>query len=101
MTVAGRADAVRLRLNQNPPVNACRPSADVLFRSVAEVYGSRTLAVVLTGMGNDGLLGCKCVQQAGGQILVQDESTSAVWGMPGQVARAGLADEILPLPEIG
>lgn len=101
MTVSGRADCGRLRLSQDPPVNACRPSADVLFRSAVEVYGSQTLAVVLTGMGNDGLLGCKCIQQAGGQILVQDELTSAVWGMPGQVARAGLADEILPLAAIG
>ena len=100
MTVSGRADCVRLQLSRDPPVNACRPSADVLFRSVAEVYGSQTLAAVLTGMGNDGLLGCKCIQQAGGQILVQDEPTSAVWGMPGHVARAGLADEILPLAVI-
>jgi two-component system chemotaxis response regulator CheB len=101
MTVSGRADGGRLRLSQDPPVNACRPSADVLFRSAVELYGGHTLAVVLTGMGNDGLLGCKCIQQAGGQILVQDELTSAVWGMPGQVARAGLADEILPLAAIG
>jgi two-component system chemotaxis response regulator CheB len=101
MTVSGRANCTRLRLSQDPPVHACRPSADVLFRSVADVYGSQTLAVVLTGMGNDGLLGCKCIQQVGGQILVQDELTSAVWGMPGQVARAGLADEILPLEALG
>lgn len=101
MLVSRRADCVQLRLSQDPPFNACRPSADVLFRSAVEVYGSQTLAVVLTGMGNDGLLGCKCIRQAGGQILVQDELTSAVWGMPGQVARAGLADEILPLEAIG
>ena len=68
---------------------------------VAEVFGETTLAVVMTGMGNDGLLGCKCIQQAGGQILAQDEQTSVVWGMPGQVARAGLADDILPLDKLG
>jgi two-component system chemotaxis response regulator CheB len=100
MTVSGRANDARLQLNQAPPVNACRPSADVLFQSVAEVYGSQSLGVVLTGMGTDGLLGCKCIQQAGGRILVQDEPTSAIWGMPGQVARAGLADEVLPLAGI-
>jgi two-component system chemotaxis response regulator CheB len=100
MTVIGRADSARLKLNQDPPVNACRPSADVLFRSVAEVFGSQVLAIVLTGMGSDGLLGCKLIQQAGGQVLVQDEGTSVIWGMPGQVARAGLADEVLPLAEI-
>ena len=62
--------------------------------------GSDVLAVVLTGMGNDGLLGCKCIRQAGGQVLAQDEPTSVVWGMPGQVARAGLADDVLPLERI-
>ncbi len=101
MTVSGQADSMRVQLNQDPPVNACRPSADVLFRSVADAYGSQTLAVVLTGMGNDALLGSKCIRQAGGQVLVQDEPTSIVWGMPGQVARAGLADEILPLAALG
>jgi two-component system chemotaxis response regulator CheB len=101
MTVAGRADQARLKLNQDAPVNGCRPSADILFQSVASVYGSAALAVVLTGMGSDGLLGCKSLQQAGAQILAQDEATSVVWGMPGQVARAGLADDILPLEKVG
>src|SRR5262249_40488273 len=92
---------VRLVLNQDPPVNSLRPSVDVLFRSAAEVYGSGVLAVVLTGMGQDGLRGCECVREAGGQVLVQDEATSVVWSMPGAVARAGLADQVLPLGHLG
>jgi two-component system chemotaxis response regulator CheB len=93
--------AVRLALNQEPPVNSCRPAADVLFRSAAEVYGAGVLAVVLTGMGQDGLRGCACVREAGGQVLVQDEASSVVWSMPGAVAQAGLADQVVPLGEVG
>jgi two-component system chemotaxis response regulator CheB len=93
--------AVRLALNQDPPVNSCRPSVDVLFRSAAEVYGPGVLAVVLTGMGEDGLRGCECVRSAGGQVLVQDEASSVVWSMPGAVAGAGLADQVLPLKQLG
>ena len=92
--------AVCLRLHQGPPENSCRPSVDVLFRSVAQMYGARTLAVVLTGMGQDGLRGCERIREAGGQVLVQDEGTSVVWGMPGLVARAGLADQVLPLEQL-
>jgi two-component system chemotaxis response regulator CheB len=73
---------------------------DVLLRSVAKTFGAATLAVILTGMGQDGLRGCEAVREAGGQILVQDEATSVVWGMPGYVARAGLADRVLPLCSI-
>jgi two-component system chemotaxis response regulator CheB len=91
----------RLRLHQGPPENSCRPSVDVLFRSVAEAYGAGTLAVVLTGMGQDGLRGCEAIREAGGQVLVQDEATSVVWGMPGFVARADLADQVLPLEKLG
>ena len=91
----------RLRTSQEPPENFCRPAVDVLFRSVADVYGRRALAVVLTGMGQDGLRGCRRVRQAGGQIVVQDEATSVVWGMPGYVAGEGLADRVLPLEEVG
>ena len=93
-------DAVRLRLHQGPPENSCRPSVDVLFRSVAETYGAATLAVVLTGMGQDGLRGCERIREIGGQVLTQDEASSVVWGMPGLVARAGLADQVLPLDEL-
>jgi len=90
----------RIRLNQGPPENSCRPAVDVLFRSVAEVYGPTALAVVLTGMGQDGLRGCECIREAGGQVLAQDEASSVVWGMPGFVARAGLADKVLPLDQV-
>jgi two-component system chemotaxis response regulator CheB len=73
----------------------------VLFRSAAEVYGPAVLAIVLTGMGQDGLRGCECVRAAGGQVLVQDEASSVVWSMPGAVAQAGLADQVLPLEQLG
>jgi two-component system chemotaxis response regulator CheB len=93
--------AILLGLDQEPPVNSCRPSVDVLFRSAAAVYGPGVLAVVLTGMGQDGLRGCECVRAAGGQVLVQDEASSVVWSMPGAVAQAGLADQVLPLEYLG
>jgi two-component system chemotaxis response regulator CheB len=101
MTVAREGNQVCTRLDQDPPENSCRPAADVLFRSVAKVYGRNALAVVLTGMGQDGLRGCEAIREAGGQVLVQDEATSVVWGMPGSVARAGLADRVLPISLIG
>jgi len=87
-------------LHQTPPENSCRPAVDVLFRSVAECVGSASLALVLTGMGHDGQRGCEAIRHVGGRILAQDEATSVVWGMPGAVARAGLADQILPLARI-
>jgi two-component system, chemotaxis family, protein-glutamate methylesterase/glutaminase len=97
MQVARHDSVMRLRLNKEAPENSCRPAVDVLFRSVAENFGSGTLAVVLTGMGQDGLKGSQCIRDAGGEIYVQDEASSVVWGMPGQVAKAGLADRVLPL----
>jgi two-component system chemotaxis response regulator CheB len=101
LLVRREGEAVRLALNREPPVNSCRPSVDVLFRSAAEVHGPGVLAVVLTGMGHDGLRGCECVRAAGGQVLVQDEASSVVWSMPGAVAQAGLADQVLPLGKLG
>ncbi len=89
-----------LHLTDRPAENHCRPSVDVLLRSFAQVYGAGVLAVVLTGMGADGLNGCRAVRQRGGTVLVQDAATSTVWGMPGAVARAGLAHRVLPLAEI-
>jgi len=100
MVVHRDGTAVRLGLHQEMPENSCRPAVDVLFRSVAEVYGAGTLAIVLTGMGQDGLRGCERIREVGGQIMAQDEASSVVWGMPGFVAKAGLADEVLPLTEI-
>lgn len=88
------------RLHQGPPENSCRPSVDVLFRSVASVYGAKTLAVMLTGMGRDGLSGCQALYEAGAQILCQDEASSVVWGMPGYVAKANLADAVISLDRL-
>ena len=100
MVVANDHQQVVLRTHQGPPENSCRPAVDVLFRSVASVYKSHALAVVMTGMGQDGLRGCEHIREAGGQILVQDQATSVVWGMPGFVANAGLADRVLPLDQL-
>lgn len=100
MTLKRQGPKVVLEMNQQPPENSCRPAVDVLFRSVAEVYGGNVLATVLTGMGQDGLRGCEVVRDAGGSIIAQDEATSVVWGMPGAVAGQGLASKILPLTKI-
>jgi two-component system, chemotaxis family, protein-glutamate methylesterase/glutaminase len=100
MVVARDAHRVVLTINEEPREHGCRPAADPLFRSIADVYGPRALAVVISGMGVDGLIGSRRLYQAGAQIVVQDEATSVVWGMPGAVAKAGLADVIAPLPKI-
>jgi len=94
------ATHVKAQTHQGPEENSCRPSVDVLFRSVAEIYGAGALAVVLTGMGQDGLKGCEAIKAAGGQVLVQDKESSVIWSMPGFVAQAGLADKILPLNQL-
>jgi len=86
-----------LRITQGPPENHCRPSVDVLFRTAVAVYGPSVLGVIMTGMGSDGLAGCHGIRKAGGTILAQDEASSAVWGMPGCVVRAGIADRIISL----
>jgi two-component system chemotaxis response regulator CheB len=101
ITVAGDRSRPRVQLSDAPQENACRPSADVLFRTAAKVWGAGTLGVVLTGMGRDGLAGARAVVEAGGEVLAQDEPTSVVWGMPGEVVKAGLAAAVLPLGEIG
>ena len=92
--------AVVCMANDGPPERSCKPSADVLFRSAAETWGSGTLALVLTGMGHDGLAGCRHIHEAGGTVIVQDEASSVVWGMPGAVAREGLAAATVPLGEL-
>lgn len=89
-----------LHLTQAQPENHCRPAADVLFRTAAAVYGGNILAVVLTGMGSDGLIGARLIHSQGGTVLAQDQATSAVWGMPGAIARAGIAHRILPLQAV-
>jgi two-component system chemotaxis response regulator CheB len=101
MTVQGDRNQAILGTHQGPPENSCRPAADVLFRSVAEVYKPHALAVIMTGMGQDGLRGCERIYELGGQVLAQDEASSVVWGMPAFVARAGLADKVLPLNQLG
>lgn len=100
MSVFRDGDHLRIATHQEAPENSCRPSVDVLFRSVAEVFGSSALAVVLTGMGNDGLRGARQLASVGAQVIVQDEASSVVWGMPGCIAQAGIADAVLPLNEI-
>jgi two-component system chemotaxis response regulator CheB len=87
-------------LNQGPPENFCRPAVDPLFRSAVTAYDGAVLAVVLTGMGSDGRNGAAEIRAAGGTVVVQDQATSVVWGMPGAIAQAGLADEVLPLDRI-
>lgn len=89
-----------VELNQDPQENSCRPAVDVLFRSIVEVYGGDVIAVILTGMGQDGLLGVRVLKASGASVLVQDNETSVVWGMPGAVANANLADAVLPLKGI-
>lgn len=101
LVVERRTGRPNLQLNQDQFENFCRPAVDVLFRSVAQTYGASALAVVLTGMGHDGLLGCGAIRDAGGEVLVQDEASSVVWGMPGFVARAGLANQVMPLDRLG
>ena len=95
------ARGARTVLTQGPLVNFCRPSVDTLFRSVVRVYGGDVLAVVLTGMGADGRTGCGDAIAAGGTVIVQDEASSVVWGMPGAVAMAGFAHRIVPIDQVG
>lgn len=93
--------SVVTRLRDTPPEHFCRPAVDPLFRSVAQVFGAATLGVVLTGMGNDGGLGASAISNGGGSVVIQDEETSVVWGMPGAVRAAGAAAAVLPLARIG
>src|SRR5690349_13057576 len=100
LLVRGQRGALVTQLTQAPPENFCRPAVDPLFRSAVSAYDGAVLAVVLTGMGADGRVGAGLVRDAGGSVIVQDQQTSVVWGMPGAVAQAGFADEILPLERI-
>lgn len=100
LTMRRQGTQLKAVLNQETPENSCRPAVDVLFRSAAEIFGANVLSVVMTGMGQDGQRGCGTIRQAGGRVVVQDEATSVVWGMPGAVANAGHAHQILPLQRI-
>ncbi|NWG47222.1 MAG: chemotaxis response regulator protein-glutamate methylesterase [Alphaproteobacteria bacterium] len=101
MRLVRMGEGVSIALDQGPRINFCRPSVDPLFQSVASIYGARTLAVMLTGMGADGCGGTRAIAEAHGTVIAQDEASSVVWGMPGAVAQAGLANKVLPLPQIG
>ncbi|MBI2688866.1 MAG: chemotaxis response regulator protein-glutamate methylesterase [Acidobacteria bacterium] len=100
MCVAKAGSGTIIHLNQEAMENSCRPAVDVLFRSVGEVYGGATISVILTGMGQDGLRGVETLRGLGGYVIAQDEASSVVWGMPGLVARAGLADAVCDLKAI-
>ncbi|HWL44745.1 MAG TPA: chemotaxis response regulator protein-glutamate methylesterase [Ilumatobacter sp.] len=101
LTVARDGTRLRLSTNQEPPVHFCRPSVDVMFGSLVDSVGAGVLAVVLTGMGSDGRDGAGALRASGAVVLAQDEPTSVVWGMPGAVVNAGLADEVLALSDVG
>jgi two-component system chemotaxis response regulator CheB len=90
----------KIKITQDPPENFCRPAVDPMFRSVAKVYGNRALAMILTGMGNDGAKGGKVLVDAGGTVIAQNEDTSVVWGMPGAAASAGICSAVLPVDQI-
>ncbi len=100
MLLGIRNDRPTIRIDQGAPVNFCRPAVDPMFSSIVEIYGSGTLALILTGMGQDGMMGAREITDAGGTLIAQDESTSVVWGMPGAVATRGLCSAVLPLENI-
>lgn len=101
MELAEEDGQLKIKLTDDPPENFCRPAVDPLFRSASKIFGERILAVILTGMGHDGLKGAREITKEGATLLAQDEATSVVWGMPGAVATAGLCTEVLPIDEIG
>ncbi|MHA1547197.1 MAG: CheB methylesterase domain-containing protein, partial [Alphaproteobacteria bacterium] len=101
MMIEKNAGGTIIRLDDRPPVNFCKPCVDLMFDSLSESYGSALLAVVLTGMGVDGAQGARTVRQGGGNIIVQDEKTSIVWGMPGMTAQFGVCSAVLPIEKIG
>jgi two-component system chemotaxis response regulator CheB len=100
MEVAREGTMLVTRLTRAPPENFCRPSVNPLFRSAVRVFGAEACAVMLTGMGSDGLDGTRALAAAGAPVLAQDEATSVVWGMPGAIATAGLCTAVLPLNAI-
>jgi two-component system chemotaxis response regulator CheB len=100
LKVASNGGGVRVCLDQGPPLNSCRPAVDALFTSIGEVYGGAVIAVILTGMGQDGIRGAEILKAQGASVIAQDEASSVVWGMPGAVVNAGLADRVLPLDQV-
>jgi two-component system chemotaxis response regulator CheB len=100
MKIARRDGIAVIELDDGPLINFCKPAVDALFTSASAVWGHKVMAVVLTGMGSDGLRGAQAITAAGGCVIAQDEETSVVWGMPGQVAQASLCSAVLPLADI-
>lgn len=101
MVFKGNNKSASIELNDGPPENFCKPSVNPMFRSAVELFGRKVLAVILTGMGHDGLEAAKELVSKGGRLIAQDEASSVVWGMPGAVAQAGICSHVLPLKEIG
>lgn len=101
LLVAGSKNQLKLGLSEDPPVNFCRPAADVLFMSAAALFRGSVLGVVLTGMGQDGANGARTIKDAGGYVIAQDQESSVVWGMPGAAVATGAVDQVLPLNDIG
>jgi two-component system chemotaxis response regulator CheB len=101
MVLRTQGDRVSIGLNDQPPENGCRPSADVLFRSVAAAYPRSVIVIILTGMGTDGARALGPLKRSGAYVIAQDEATSVVWGMPGAAVATGQVDEVLPLKDIG
>lgn len=100
MLIRHQGEGLVTVINRQPPESGSRPSADVLFRSAATVYGPRLVALILTGMGSDGTKGAAAIKRAGGRVIAQDDATAVVWGMPGSAAAAGHVDAVLPLDRI-
>lgn len=96
-----KSDDVVIKLDNGPLINYCKPAVDPMFESLMKIYEQAMLAVILTGMGSDGLKSCQSLVESGGRVIAQDEKTSVVWGMPGAVTQAGLCSAILPLNDIG
>ena len=100
MKIAKYGGQVVIRINDDPPENSCRPSVDYLFRSAADVYGGEVLAVILTGMGRDGVEGCRELKKKGARVITQHPDGCTVYGMPKAVVEAGLSDQVVPLQRI-
>lgn len=101
MELAEKDGGAIIHLSDAPPENFCKPAVDPMMRSAVRLYGRKVLGVILTGMGQDGLVGGKALVEAGGRLIAQDEASSVVWGMPGAVAMAGLCSAVLPLKDLG
>jgi two-component system chemotaxis response regulator CheB len=100
MRVTRQAAGAAIALDDGPPINFCKPAVDPLFSSATDVWQGSVMALVLTGMGSDGMRGGKDIVAAGGSVIAQDEATSVVWGMPGAAAHAGICAAVLPLNQI-